>query len=347
MSEEFSRRTFLHHAGVLTLCTFLSPRLVLLGQSQRRGTSFVLSRTKFSMGSVAEITVYGENRAHCITAMENAFAAFDEVEKLMSVFNAQSQLSMVNRLAGKREVQVDELVVEVLTSAHRYHQVTNGAFDVTVEPLMRMYGFRDEQAAHRFPSDAEISETLDGVGMSKVTIVPQRSTVVLEHEKTRLDLGGIAVGYAIDRAVEILTAEGIESALINHSGDIFALGAPPEEEGWEVGIINPFHTQDIFTSVRIKDKALSTSGNYRNFIKVEGRIIGHLLDPRTGNSASSLLSGTTIADTAIEADALSTGFFILGIEQSKSVLPKLRNVQFIALVQNGEGMEVEFTQTVH
>ena len=178
------------------------------------------------------------------------------------------------------------------------------------------------------------------IGMDKVTINRRSSTVALEHPKTRLDFSGIAVGYAIDGAVNILKAHGIVSALINHSGDIYALGAPLAEDSWTMGITDPMHSEEIITTVQIKNQALSTSGNYQNFLIEDGHIVGHILDPRTARPASTLLSSTVIADNAIEADALSTGSFVLGGRESKAILQKTENVRFIGVVQKGDGEEL-------
>lgn len=292
------------------------------------------------MGSIVTVTAYCDDEVLCDHAIDQAFREMKAVDRLMSVFDTQSQVSLVNRHAGKAEVHVDRRIIEVLNQAKAYSDLTGGAFDVTVEPLMELYGFRDENTIHHFPSDRQITEVLDGVGVDKITVDTQRSTVVLEHEKTRLDFGGIAVGYAIDRAVGILKSYGIESALINHSGDIYALGTLPREDAWEVGITDPLRPEEIITTLFIKDQALSTSGNYQNFIEAEGHTVGHLLNPRTGQPASTILSATTIADTAIEADALSTGFFVLGIDKAKAIIEHSKNLQCIAVVQKGGDEEI-------
>jgi thiamine biosynthesis lipoprotein len=293
-----------------------------------------------SMGSVLKVTLYGESTSQCNEAIRNVFNEFNLIEKLMSVFDAQSQLSVVNRHSFEREVQVDERIIEVLHHAKHFYEITNGAFDVTIEPLMELYGFRDDASVHPFPSDKQIAETLDAVGMNNITVNRKEKTVNLNHQNTRLDFGGIAVGYAIDRAISILKSYGIESALINHSGDIYALGSPPDEDSWEVGIVDPMQPEEIITTVKIKNQGLSTSGNYENFVDLGGHRIGHLLNPRTGQTASSILSGTTIALTALEAEALSTGFFVLGLEQTKNILKKSSNLQFIAVTQTVTDEEI-------
>lgn len=329
-----SRRGFLKSSSTFALGAVVSP---FLSFADRRSSLQFVERAAFTMGSIVTIKAYCHDSTRCHQAIDEAFREMKAVDKLMSVFDASSQLSEINRRAGREEMPVDDRILQVLRSAQEYHVLTHGAFDLTIEPLMELYGFRDEKSVHHFPSDKEISNILDGVGMKHVRLDPQNSTLSFGHPSTRLDFGGIAVGSAIDRAANILRSHGLESALINHSGDLCAIGAPPDTDGWDVGITDPHHTEGFITTVRINNQALSTSGNYRNFIQTDNRTIGHILNPTTGRTASTILSGTVIAPTAIEADALSTGLFVLGIEQSKSVIRQLNNVQYLAVVQEGEG----------
>ena len=327
-----TRRNFLKLSSSLLLGTTLAP---LGAFSKTRQPLKFIERAAFTMGSIVTIKAYCADEKLCNNAIDEAFHEMKTIDKLMSVFDDKSQLSFVNTRSADKEIEVNPRIIEVLQHAQYYSDLTNGAFDVTIEPLMELYGFRDDRSSHHFPSDAQIAETLDAVGMCNITINQKLSTVNLEHSNTKLDFGGIAVGYAIDRAVSVLKVQGIENAIINHSGDMFAIGTPPDEDAWEVGITDPMHTDSIITTVYIKDQALSTSGNYENFIHADNGTIGHILDPSTARTASNILSGTVIAPTAIEADALSTGFFVLGIEKSNPIIRESRDVQFIAIVRNG------------
>jgi thiamine biosynthesis lipoprotein len=292
------------------------------------------------MGSIVTIKAFCEDVRLCNMAVDEAFLEMKTIDRLMSVFDKNSQLSLVNSHSKEKEVGVDSRLVEVLEHAKRFSHLTVGAFDVTVEPLMRLYGFRDDAALHHFPTDKEIASTIDGIGSKNIFVDAKNSTVALTHPKTKIDFGGIAVGYALDRATEILRSHGITSALINHSGDIYAIGTPPDEEAWSIEITDPIQTDRTITTVQIRDQALSTSGNYENFRKADGKTIGHLLNPSTGKTAASILSGTIIAPTAMEADALSTGFFVLGLNQTKIIVQQCEEVKFVAVVNNGNDENV-------
>ncbi len=332
-----SRRDFLKLSSSLLLGTTLRPFSAF---SSDHKPLKLIERTAFTMGSIVTVKAYCSDEELCNKAIDEAFHEMKIIDKLMSVFDVKSQLSLVNSYSAEKEVPVDSRIIEILQHAKQFSLLTNGAFDVTIEPLMELYGFRDDRSLHRFPSDKQIAETLDAVGMNNVTINEQLSTINFEQPKTKLDFGGIAVGYAIDRTVSILKSYGVESAIINHSGDIFAIGTPPNEDSWEVGITDPLQTENIITTVHIKDQALSTSGNYQNFVKAEGKTIGHILDPSNGRTPANILSGTVIAPTAIVADALSTGFFVLGIEQSKPIIRQSKNIRCIAVLQDGAGKNI-------
>ena len=158
-----------------------------------------------------------------------------------------------------------------------------------------------------------MAAALDAVGFQNVKLDLSRGTVGLAHRSSRIDLGGIGVGLALDRAAAALRSMGVESALINHSGDILALGAPPGSEGWEVGIQDPEDPEGTIASFSLRDRSVSTSGNYENFIGSGGRRIGHIFDPVTGRPPSRYLSVSVMAGSSLSADALSTGFFTGGI----------------------------------
>ena len=329
-----SRRGFLKLSSTLALGSVVSPFLSL---ADRPTPLRFIERAAFTMGSIVTIKAYCPDvSGRCHLGIDEAFREMKAIDRLMSVFDASSQLSEINRRASKEELHIDHRILEVLSAAQKFHTLTDGAFDLTIEPLMKLYGFRDDTTLHHFPSDKQIGDVLDGVGMRHVQLNAKNSTISIGPPSTRLDFGGIAVGYAIDRAATILRKNGIASALINHSGDLYAIGAPPDTDGWDVGITDPMHTDSVITTVRIKDQALSTSGNYQNFVKADGKTIGHILNPSSGRSASSTLSGTVIAPTATEADALSTGFFVLGIEKSRPVIRRSKNVKCITVISDGD-----------
>ncbi len=293
------------------------------------------------MGTVVSIQAYGERVSQVNYAITRAQEEFQRLDNLLSLYKPDSLLSRVNRLAGKEEVRVPIEFIALIDSARLFHQQTQGAFDVTVEPLMRLWGFRSEEhSLHRLPSDREIASRLEAVGFHRIAMNRNAQTVGLTHERACLDFGGIAVGYSVDRAVNILRAEGIESAFINHSGDAYALGAPLDAEGWEVAIPNPLNTRETAERLMLRDKAISTSGGYEKFVTAGGDRHGHVLNPATGKSADSLLSATVVADSSLDADALSTGFFCLGVAGSRRSLKNLPLVRLVAIARSESSLSI-------
>ncbi len=294
-------------------------------------------RAAFVMGSIVTFNAYCEDERLCNMAIDDVIREMKDIDRLMSVFDVNSEVSRINREGARGELRVDPRIVDILIHSRKFFDLTSGSFDITIEPLMELYGFRD--GTHPYPSDRRIAHALESVGMKNVLIDPAKMLVSFGHEGTEIDLGGIAVGYSIDRGVGILKSYGIEAAIINHSGDIYAIGAPPGEETWEVGITDPWDTSALITSVVIKNQALSTSGNYENFVNVRGKTVGHLLDPSTGRTAQDLASGTVIAPTAVEADALSTGLFVAGLGRTKTLAGRFEGVRFIGVKNDRQTVE--------
>ncbi len=345
-----SRRTFLKDGALICAGVVLvSPFSYFLKSPSLRRDSILVQRATFTMGTIVQASVVGDSHSHCNHAIDLIFREFYRIDRLMSVFKTDSQISQINRQAGRASVHVDGSVLEILGLANQVSSTTNGAFDVTIEPLMELWGFRSEAhlqaGSQRRPSDREIAETLHAVGHHNVIIEQNSLSVVLAHPRSRIDLGGIAVGYSLDRAAEILRAEGVESALINHSGDLFALGSPPDSDAWEVRIADPLQPERACTSVQLRDRAMSTSGSYGNFREIESERFGHIIDPTDGFPSEAVLSTTAIAPNAVAADGLSTASFVLGPERSEAVLRRFTDVELISIIRRDGKLELVHQQS--
>lgn len=325
-------------------------RRIFLGRAMQAGLGFMLmhsvpawafgairhrkayrERSFFAMGSVATVCAYGESTAHVDDAINKVITEFMRLDTLMSVFNPASDISRLNRAAGLGPVRVSAEVSEILELARRFNGETAGMFDVTVEPMMDLWGFRGRtrQAA---PTDREIADVLDAVGMHHLTVHPDKLMASLGHKSSRVDLGGIGVGYAVDRAVRILRSSGIESAFVNHAGDAYALGAPDEQGGWVAAIPHPVEPGAIVHEVTLVDRAISTSANAEKFITIDQMRYGHVMNVRSGRPAMVATSMTVLAPTAIQADAVSTAAFC-----RPEVLANVSEVSSFMLEPGGNG----------
>jgi thiamine biosynthesis lipoprotein len=274
----------------------------------------LVQRAFYTMGTIVTITAYGPSAQEIHRAITKTQEEFQRIDELMSVYNPDSHVSMVNHFAGKKEVHVDRFIIDVLISARNFYEKTQGAFNICVEPMMRLWGFRnDARTLQKMPSDREIYRALEASLISHLVINEKENTAGLLHKDASLDLGGIAVGYSVDRAAAIFKAEGIDNFLINHSGDIFAAGSPPGQNGWIISIPDPKNPAEMITSFSIKDRAISTSGNYESFVTIHDKHFGHIMNPQAGYPSDRMQIFTAICSTAIEADAYSTGYFCNGV----------------------------------
>lgn len=270
-------------------------------------------RTTFAMGTMVSIQAYDADVRLVHHAINKAFDEVRRFDALFSVYNAESEISKINNLAGKDDYPVSGETMELISHALSFAQTTNGMFDCTVEPLMRLWGFRNEaQQLVHIPPKREINKILDAVGYQHISINHREQRIGLLKQGAAIDLGGIAVGYTVDRMAAILRREGISSAFINHSGDVYAIGSPPDNVGWPVVVPSPEkHSEHAYTTI-LRDQAMSTSGSQEKFVSIEGKRYCHIIDVTSGMPTASIKSVSVIAPTSLLADVYSTTFFVDG-----------------------------------
>jgi thiamine biosynthesis lipoprotein len=228
----------------------------------------------------------------------------------MSVHRADSQLNRVNRAAGRGPVAVDESVRRVVSLALDATHRSGGAYDITVLPLMRLYGFYDS-GRDRPPSAAEIDAALAVMGDREVLVDEASGTLALARMGAGLDLGSIGKGWAVDRAVDAIRAEGVHAALVDLGGNVYGLGAPDDGAGWSVGVFHPV-TGALEHTFVLRNAAVATSGNSEQTRRLGSLLVGHLFDARRGTPANGHLSASVMARTGVESDLMSTTAFVLG-----------------------------------
>ena len=254
---------------------------------------------------------------------ETTLGALDLVEALedqLSVFRQKSEICQINRSAAGGPVEVEPRLFELLELGVRLHDETDGAFDLTAAPLWEVWGFARRAGA--VPAEEQLAEALQQVGSQLVELDRRRKTIRFARQGVRLNLGSIGKGYALDRCAEKLQQAGIADFLL-HGGhsSVLALGSQGQTQGgsaqrptggWVVGIRHPLRPDRRLAEIRLRDRALATSGSRAQSFVHEGRRYGHILDPRSGRPAEGVLSATAIAPSAALADALSTAFYVMG-----------------------------------
>lgn len=264
-----------------------------------------------AMGTAFSIVAYGEDRAHLESAVAQGLEEARRLDQMLSNYKPASEWSEMNRLAADGPVHVSSELFQLLAACVEYSRASEGAFDISVGPLMKVWGFY--KGSGHLPHRAEVRGALNFVGYRNILLDARTETVRFARRGVELDPGGIGKGYAVDRIVQILKDNGLQHALVSGGGSsIYAIGAPPNEKGWKVDIKNPRNPSDSVESVYLKDESISTSGSYEKFFYAEGRMYSHIMDPRTGYPAEGMLSTSVIAPKTIDSEAWGKPYYILG-----------------------------------
>ena len=296
-------------------------------------------RREMIMGTFVEITAMpGPLRADALdAAVDDAFKEVMRIDGLMSTYKPDSEVSQINRLSSGKPLQVSEDMFQVMERAIEFHRITQGAFDVTVGPLVALWGFgSDGGDEHRVPAGAQIDEALSHTGSDDIELDQVERTVTLGTDGMHIDLSGIAKGYAVDRAAAVLRDAGVTHGLVNAGGDIIAVGGKTAKDPWIVGVQRPVQ-RGTARSVQIIGKlplfggAVATSGNYEDYFTVGGKTYSHIIDPRTGMPREYVPSITVVAPDCTTADALATGLLVLGPELGIKLVESLAGVEALIL----------------
>ena len=316
------------------VCLFILALLILCATGCERR----FKESKFLMSTIVEITAVG-NKSDCQQAVKLAFEEIKRIDSLMNVYNEDSEISRINRSAGKSAVAVSADTLRVIDQSISFAHLTDGALDITIAPLMELWGFRN--GPKQIPLDNELREKLSLVDYRKILVDADRSTVKLGSPGMQVDVSGIAKGYAVDRAIQILRDAGIQNALVNAGGDIYALGSPPGKKSWRIGIRHPLDSADLLGILELRDKAVATSGDYENFFQVDGKRYCHIMDTKTGWPVEDIMSVTIVADSSAEADALATAVFPLGADHGMKLIENLEGVDGIIVTgEKEDNMEI-------
>lgn len=278
-----------------------------------------------AMGTVFSVIAYGQCFISLEKAVQKAFREVDRLNSIMSHYKPESELCAISRGAWRQEVVVTAELFKLLEESLRYSEETTGAFDVTIGPLMKSWGFF--RGWGRLPSSTELAQALQRIGYRHIRLNTAARTIRFDQPGIELDLGAIGKGYAVDRAVEVLRGEGITQALVSSgTSSIHALGSPPGEQGWKISVCHPLDRRKKVCSLRLQNLSISVSGDYEQFFQLDGKIYTHIIDPRTGMPAEGILMTAVISPSASESDALSTSFFVAGIESSRAYLDRHPNL---------------------
>jgi thiamine biosynthesis lipoprotein len=313
-----------------------APFFLIFTFSLGYGQDLKVQRAKPMMGTIVEITVIRDDSSPSRIPEEEiiglAFQEISRIDKLMSTYKENSQISLINQQAGIDYVTVEPDVLKVIKMAKAASMLSGGAFDITAAPLVQLWGFHTKKG--HMPPEEEIKNCLPLVDYKYILVDQENNRVKLKLPGMAMDLGGIAKGYAVDKAIEILKNNGIHRALVNAGGDLYGLGYPPAKNFWHIGIRHPFIPGGIISTLKIKDQAIATSGNYENFFELNGKRYSHILDPRTGQPIQGVASVTVLAKTAMEADAFGTAVAVLGPQKGLELLNSRPDIEGIIILDD-------------
>jgi thiamine biosynthesis lipoprotein len=280
------------------------------------------------MDTYCTITVVSHSKKNAQKAIEAGFAEIKKLETILNYFSDTSEIAAINNSAGRNPVKVDAETLEIIKKTIAISEETGGAFDPTLAPVIKLWDFTKKSSDPVLPSMLDIKDALQSAGFRKIKVNEETSEIFLAQKRMEIDLGGIAKGYAADKAVNAIRSKEIKAALVAIAGDIRGYGLSPSGQAWKVGIQNPRPEtesekpwEDVFATLHLKDRAISTSGDYQRFFIKEGRRFHHILNPHTGFPAvSGLISVSVIAPEGYISDGLSTAIFILGAEKGMKIL---------------------------
>lgn len=280
-----------------------------------------------------EIKAVTNNPAIADKAFESSFKVIREVEDRMSAKKSGSLIDRIGWEAVDRPMKIPDELFNVIELCQRYSKLTNGAFDISIDPVTRLWQF--DQAAEDIPKEETINSALKFVGFNGIDLDKEKGTIELDREGMSLDLGGAAKGYAVDKAVEKLKEFGIKAGIVNAGGDLRVFGKKPDGKSWSIGIQDPEYSDRIIGAIKLTDMALVTSGDYERYIVYKGVKYHHIIDPKTGLPARGCKSVSVVYIKAFDADILSTAIFVMGPDEGMRLLESLPGIEGIIVDASG------------
>ncbi len=317
-------------AALITALYFFAPAVWSVGRVD------VDSGMREVMGTFARIVAVAADSNTDKGCIEAAFAEIERVDRLMSKYKSDSEISELNRDGFGRAVKVSKSTYEVLQRSIEFSELTSGTFDVTVGPLVDLWHSAED--ANSIPADAELKQIRSRVGYDKLILDANEESIRFAVEGMEVDLGGIAKGYAIDKAVEAMQKGGAVGGMVDIGGEIRCFGLPPGSQNkWRIGLQDPDKAKDGFDAgtpllvLNLTDVAVATSGHYRRFVTIGGKRYSHIVDPENGHSSESLASVTIICPSATDADALSTAVTVMGKEKGLALIETIPQTEAILI----------------
>ena len=306
---------------------------ILAGCSNNNNVSQPLSRSELLMGTTVSVKIYDSANEEIL---DKVFNKVKELESTLSINENGTLVDKINEAAGVNPVKVDEDTYTVIKKGIEYSKLSNGLFDISVGPLVKLWNIGLEGA--KVPTQEEINEKLPLIGYNDIELNETDKTVYLKRKGMMIDLGGIAKGYTADVISEMLTEEGVNSAIIDLGGNVFTHGKKTNGDDWTVGIQNPYADRGgLIGTLTTSNKSIVTSGVYERYLEENGVKYHHILSPKTGYPYDNELLGITIvSDKSVDGDALSTSVFAMGVEEGMNFVNSIDGIDAIFITKENK-----------
>ena len=317
------KNTLLPHSIVLVfllVCSFTSNSQVLR------------KRTTLLMGGRFDITIVARDSLSAEENIDVIIAEITRIENLISDWKSDSQVSEVNQNAGIQPIKVDREVFELTKKAIHFSEITNGAFDISFAAMDKIWKFDGSMTT--MPSDEAIKKSVEKVGYKNIILDSVHSTIFLKLKGMKIGFGALGEGYAADKSRNLMLSKGINSGIVNASGDMIAWGKQPDGKLWNIGITNPFDTEKLVSVIPINNGAVTTSGSYEKFVVFNDKRYSHIINPATGYPSTGLCSVTVFGPSAEMANGFSTSLMVLGKKEGLNLIDKYPDYSCLMITDN-------------
>ncbi len=302
-----------------------------VGTSENQVKRYV--RTYPIMHTWAQVTLYGDDPAKINTAMERIHSVFTKVDKTCNRFDPQSELYKLNQTAYEKPFKCEKILWGCLMQSKFFYKLSRGSFDVTATPLMKLWGFFRKQS--KIPTKKEVDKALSQMGLNNVIFDKKNMTVKFKNPNIKIDLGGIAKGYAVDLAYDAVKDLNIKSGVINLAGNMRLFPEPPPgKSDYEIGIRNPLMISNTIGTIKTVNTSIATSGDYEQYVYLQGKRYTHIMDPATGKPVQNMLSAVIVAPSATWTDGLSTSVFIKGEKFARKIHKEYPKISILIMREN-------------
>ena len=291
-------------------------------------------RTTVLMGGRFDITLVAKDSLTAEESIDEVISEISRIEFLISDWKSTSQVSEINQNAGIRPVKVDKEVFDLTKRAIHLSQITNGAFDISFAAVDKIWKFDGSMTA--MPSEESIKKSIEKIGYKNIILDSINSTVFLKLRGMKIGFGALGEGYATNKCQVIMQAKGIQSGIINATGDMSVWGTQPNGKPWNIGLTNPFHPKELLAIIALKNTAITTSGSYEKFVIFNGKRYSHIINPVTGYPATGLCSVTILGPNAEIANGFSTSAMVLGKKEATKLLNQFPNYQYLFITDSGK-----------